>query len=430
MKKVLIITYYWPPSGGAGVQRWYKFARYLSQYGWQPVVLTVKPEDASYPAIDTSFDKDPPEDVTVHRTASREAFRIYKSIYNPDKIPSAGFASEDRAGVRQKIVRFIRGNFFIPDPRKGWNRYAYKEAVRIIAENRDIGCIITTSPPHSTQLIGLRLQKKYSIPWVADLRDPWTDIYYYRQFHMVFPANRINLRYEERVIRNAGLVTTVGPSLKALLLQKYRIEENRIAVVTNGFDEEDFKGSPSSVEKGFTITYTGTLSDQYTLDTFIEVVNEQLQDHPDLTLRFVGSVSGNQRRKLEQLPSEHVEFIGQVDHAKAIEYMLRSHALLLVIPEHSSGKVIVTGKLFEYLASRKPILGIGPPDGDAAQIISETGQGRMVDYRDKNSIKEALQNCMKRAEEQPAGPPEPSILRYSRKNLAGELARHLDRLVE
>ncbi|HNW57972.1 MAG TPA: glycosyl transferase family 1, partial [Bacteroidales bacterium] len=179
--QVLIITYYWPPSSGAGVQRWLKFSKFLPENGWDPVILTIDPEYATYPATDDSLCSEISKELKVHRTKATDYFRFYKK--DKSKIPSAGFATDGKKNLVGKILRFVRGNFFIPDPRRGWNKFAFKEACRLI-ETEGIKHIITTSPPHSTQLIGLKLKKRYpEIKWIADLRDPWTDIYYYDQFY-------------------------------------------------------------------------------------------------------------------------------------------------------------------------------------------------------------------------------------------------------
>ena len=174
MQKVLIVTYYWPPGSGAGVQRWLKFSRYLPQYGWDPFILTVDPQYAAYPAIDNSMTSEVPENLNVHKTKANDFFRYYKK--DKSRIPSSGFASDEEKGFKSLITRFIRGNFFIPDPRRGWNGYAFKKACEII-ESQKINHVITTSPPHSTQLIGLKLKRKYpAIKWIADLRDPWVSV--------------------------------------------------------------------------------------------------------------------------------------------------------------------------------------------------------------------------------------------------------------
>jgi glycosyltransferase involved in cell wall biosynthesis len=237
MPKVLIVTYYWPPGSGAGVQRWLKFSKYLPSLGWEPVILTVDPGYASYPAIDNTLEKDIPESIKVYKTKATDYFRIYKK--DKSGIPSAGFANSDESGFKAKILRFIRGNFFIPDPRKGWNKFAFRKACEII-EQEKISFVITTSPPHSTQLIGLKLKKKYpAINWIADLRDPWTDIYYYSMFYHTFLARSIDRLLEKKVLLGADRIITVGKSLKELFSGKAEGLGRKIRVITNGFDDDD-----------------------------------------------------------------------------------------------------------------------------------------------------------------------------------------------
>jgi glycosyltransferase involved in cell wall biosynthesis len=386
MNKVLIITYYWPPSGGAGVQRWFKFSKYLPEFGWDPVVLTVDPEYAAYPVTDQSFADDLPQSVKVHTTRATDYF----SIYNTDKskIPNAGFANNSDNTIRGKILRFVRGNFFLPDPRRGWNKYAIKKASELI-NAEGIKNIITTSPPHSTQLIGLKLKKKFPrVNWIADLRDPWTDIYYYHQFYPTLVSKAIDLNFEKQVLEKADKVITVGESLKKLFSSKSEGLESKTEVITNGYDEPDFKAVSVSRSPIFTITYVGTLSENYPVKGFIDAVSLFKNKYK---IRFIGSVSQVHRELIKsRIPETSLEFISYVKHSSAIEYMLGTTVLLLIIPDHPSNKSIITGKLFEYLASEKPIICIGPTEGDAAAIIAETAHGMTFSYEDSKGISEYL----------------------------------------
>ena len=210
VKKVLLITYYFPPSGGAGVQRWLKTIKYLPEFGVEPIVLTVDPNVASYPQVDTALCNEVPDFVKVYRTTTKEILSLYKRVSPQKQVPYGGFANEPNPTLLQKISRFIRGNFFLPDPRKGWNKYALAKAKEII-ETEAIETIVTTSPPHSTQLIGLELKRQYPhLKWVADLRDPWTDIYYNEDLYPTRLAKKRNLRYECSVLQNADQVITVS----------------------------------------------------------------------------------------------------------------------------------------------------------------------------------------------------------------------------
>ena len=391
--KALIITYYWPPGAGAGVQRWLKFTKYLPSFGIEPVVLTVDPEFAAYPAIDHSLIAEIPPDIKIFSTRATDYFRVYKK--NKKEIPSAGFANADKNGIKDKILRFIRGNFFIPDPRKGWNKHAFKKACEII-DNEGIKHIITTSPPHSTQLIGLRLKKQFpSIKWIADLRDPWTDIYYYDQFYHSFLSKTIDKRLENQVLLSADKIITVGESLKDLFRKKIPSVNSTIEVITNGYDDADFKDKKSTNPDKFTISYIGTLSDAYPINTFLNALRVFEEKGIDLNLRFVGSVSPNQKELiLSKAEKSSVDFIPFVDHSMAIDYMNDTTVLLLIIPDHQSNKSIITGKLFEYIATGKPVLCIGPADGDAAKIIKYTASGSTFSYDDLKGIESLFRDLI------------------------------------
>ena len=392
MKKVLIITYYWPPSGGAGVQRWLKFAKYLPEFGWQPVILTVDPQYASYPQRDESLAKEIGPDCLVYTTKSFELYNLYKFISGKKEVPYGGFANESKEGFLQKVSKFLRGNFLLPDPRKGWNKYALKKAEELIREY-DIKTVVTTSPPHSTQLIGLSLKKRLNIRWIADLRDPWTDIYYYHQFKHTALARKIDRSYERQVIEQADVIVSVSEDVKRIFAEKSRMPiAEKTVVVPNGYDEEDFKLKDLPAESRKIITYTGTISEAYDVDKLLEALvrlDERLKEQ--LLIRFVGKIPQAVEQRFRDTGLE-IELMGYVDHQKSIEYLLRSDLLLLVLPKVNNNKGILTGKFFEYLASQKPILAIGPVDGDLARIILDTNCGRIFDYSDTAGMIRYIQN--------------------------------------
>jgi glycosyltransferase involved in cell wall biosynthesis len=420
MRKVLILTYYWPPGSGAGVQRWLKFTKYLPEYNWEPVILTVDPDYATYPATDSSLSAEIPAGLKIYRTKATDFFRLYSS--DKSKIPSAGFAMDEKKGIFTWLSKFARGNFFIPDPRKGWNKYAYAKACQLI-QTLNIENIITTSPPHSTQLIGIRLKKRYPrIRWIADLRDPWTDIYYYNQFHPSFISRSLDLRYERKVLLSADSIITVGNSLRELFASKAPAIGEKIDVITNGYDPEDFRNKITKNPSVFTISYIGTLSAPYPLNGFLASLETFAKYNADFKLRFVGMVSGEQKEKiLAGVDRSKTEFIAYVNHNRAVDYLLDSTALLLIIPDHRSNKSIVSGKLFEYLAACKPIICMGPAEGDAAAIIQESGHGRTFGYNDSEGVSEYLRSLIQSPEiDDKTAPAE-----YSREMLVKKVARLL-----
>jgi glycosyltransferase involved in cell wall biosynthesis len=415
--KVLILTYYWPPSGGAGVQRWLKFAKYLPEFGWQPYILTVDPDYAAYPVTDYSLVNGLPDSVNVFTTKATNYFSIYNK--NKSGIPAAGFANNVDNSVKGKFLRFVRGNFFLPDPRRGWNSYAYKKAVSLI-ETEGIKNIITTSPPHSTQLIGMRLKKRFpAIKWIADLRDPWTEIYYYKQFYPTLISRAIDLRYEKNVLKLADNIITVGPSLKSMFAAKMNGSGIKTEIITNGYDESDFlELTPAKPEK-FTITYVGTLSDIYPAEGLLPALKTLHDNGTSFLLRFVGTISEKTKNMLQtNIPEESLEFLPYVIHDEAIKFMMNSSLLVLIIPLHPSNKSIITGKLFEYLASGIPILCLGPVDGDAAAIIKKCKAGQTFTYYDMNKISRFVSNVSKNS----GTSDKTSVMEYSRLNLAKRIA--------
>ncbi len=384
MKKVLIVTYYWPPSGGAGVQRWLRFATHLPSRGWEPVILTVDPAFAAYPLTDESLAAEVPASLRVLTTKATDWFSVYGK--NRKDIPSAGFAAGTDDSLKGKTMRFIRGNFFIPDPRKGWNRHAFREACRLI-ENEGIENLITTSPPHSTQLIGLRLRKKYpSLNWIADLRDPWTDIYYYDNFYPTCISRSIDRSFERAVLTKADRLVTVGRSLLSLFASKIPGAAVKISVIPNGFDSRYFEGDKTGTGSGtgdistipgkFIVSYVGTLSPAYPVEGLARALKLYHAENPDLVFRFAGSIAPGPGKTLrDALPPECTEFLPYLPHSEAVKLMLASSLLILIIPEHKSSATIITGKIYEYIGSGRPVLCIGPCDGDAAALTTGSGAG-------------------------------------------------------
>jgi len=384
MKKVLIITYYWPPSGGAGVQRWLKMSKYLPEFGIEPIIITVDPNYASYPQIDQSLLKEISPTIRVLKTKTREPFGLYKKLLRK-KLPSGGFSESSKKTATDKILRFLRSNFFIPDPRKGWNYYAFKEAERIIS-SEEIVAVITTSPPHSTQLVGLRLKKKYNLPWIADLRDPWTDIYYYQELYHSKLSRSIDLKWEQKVILAADKICVVSEAIKKLFADKHKVD--KICVVPNGFDEADFTGINVPESGLFSVLYVGTTSDKYEIPKFLVAFKKCLAAGlTNLRIEFTGIISSDIKRFIEEnMLWDFVKINQYKPHREAVADMLKADMLLLSIPNQKNNEGILTGKLFEYLATRNLILGIGPPAGDAASILTACNAGKMFEYTDAEGI--------------------------------------------
>lgn len=420
-KKVLIITYYWPPSGGAGVQRWLKLSKYLPEFGVEPIILTVDEEHASYPQVDASLLSDIHPDLQVRKTKSFEILNWYKKLRKTSKVPYGGFANQaENISLSEKIMRFIRGNFFIPDARKGWNKYAIKEAVKIIS-SEDIQTIITTGPPHSTHLIGLKLKRNYpQINWLADFRDPWTDIFYNDLLMQTGIAKKLNIRMERRVLEKADSIATVGENLKKILVEKSKLAiSEKIFILPNGFDPADFKSlEEKSSSNIFKIIYLGTASKDYPFQNILEAIH-LLEEKEKANIQFetIGSFDYETDLLFKKYESSFTIIKKPyISHDEVPDKLNSADLLVLMIPKTKNDKLIITGKIFEYLAVRKTILGIGPVDGDASKIVQETDAGEFFQANDIASIKGFIRENLKENTATFKG-----IEKYSRKKQAEKL---------
>lgn len=396
MRKALIITYYWPPSGGSGVQRWMYFSKYLSEFGITPIVVTVDEKKASYRYIDNTFSV-LVKDIEVHKTGTWEPLKLYSKLTSGDSqsaIP-IGFTGESKPTFFQKLSRVIRGNLFIPDSRIGWVRFAYNEAKKVIKDQK-IDVVITTGPPHSAHLVGLKLKKMFDVCWIADFRDPWTDLYYNKFLYRIGLAQKRDENLEQKVLHFADLVLTVGPSLKEHLKQKGNIHSSKIHYIYNGFDENDYKDINVTADPNFfTITHIGVLSPSQPVTALLNSIRHFIDNnHPickHLRLRIVGTVTEDIIYQIKSsIPEINLEFIGYVPKRSAIEYMLRSDLLFNSLPEMANSELLISGKLMEYIAANKPILCLGNPNGDAANLLKEFDNSIVIDRKDSAKIVEFL----------------------------------------
>ena len=425
--RLLVITYYWPPSGGAGVQRCLKFVKHLGAFGVEATVITVDPAQATYPVRDESLLAEVPAGVRVIRTATSEPFESYKKLTGR-AVPYGGFANEGKPGLMQKALRFVRSNLFIPDPRRGWNRHALAAAERLLAAGETFDAVLTSSPPHSTQLIGLALQRRHGLRWLADLRDPWTDIYYYHDLHHTPLAAWLDARYERRVLTQADAVLVTSPETKRLFLGKLPdLPAAKFHVLPNGYDESDFQRPSQPPTACLRITHTGTITELYHIDQLLLAVAACAARHPDvpLQLRFVGQVSAELRGQIGRAGLLPVtEFIDFVPHDQSVDHLLSASVLLMAIPDVPRNFGILPGKVFEYLAANKPILCVGPAGSDADNLLQECGAGQALPYADSVLMHETLEALVAQWRISPnLDLPAVSHARYSRRALAGELAR-------
>ena len=424
--RLLVITYYWPPSGGAGVQRCLKFVKHLGHFNVEPTVITVDPAQASYPVRDESLLAEVPPTVRIVHTGTTEPFESYKRLTGR-AVPYGGFANEGKPGPLQQVLRFVRGNLFIPDPRRGWNRHALAAVEKLLAAGEQFDAVLTSSPPHSTQLIGLELQRRHGLRWLADLRDPWTDIYYYKDLHHTPLASWLDARYERQVLTHADAVLVTSPETKRLFLAKNpTLPATKFHVLPNGYDESDFRQPSQPPAACLRITHTGTITELYHINRLLEAVAAGAAAHPTvpLRLRFVGQVSAQLRGQIAEAGlTDITEYLDFVPHEQSVAYLMESSVLLMAIPDVPRNLGILPGKVFEYLAAGKPILCVGPAGSDADNLLRECGAGQALPYEDAALMRQTLEALVARWQQNPnLDLPALGNARYSRRGLTGMLA--------
>lgn len=412
--KVLIITYYWPPAGGSGVQRWLKFVKYLQDFGIEPIVYTV--DNANYPKEDISLFSEIPKNITV----------LKNPIFEPTDVffwKQKGLKKDDVSNsINNGFMSFIRGNFFIPDPKIFWVNSSVKFLQKYLNEN-SVDCIISTGPPHSMHLIAKQLKKKNNIKWIADFRDPWTDLYYNNVFKQLSFAKKKNKELEKSVLENADCILIVSNSLK----NDFAKIAKKVEVITNGFDEEVLKDESVILDSKFTISYIGLLPKQSNPTVFFNVIQQLCESNStfknDVKLLFVGDISNEVKLAVQQNNlSEITEYKDYVSHKEAIAYQKKSQVLLLLIPNVQNSAGILTGKLFEYLTAKRPILALGPEKGDLNDILTHTNAGVVINHSNEAQLLTEIIRLYQQYKNGTLTVKSRNIEQYHRKNLTEKLA--------
>ena len=423
MKKLLVIVYYWPPCGGVGVQRWLRFLKYLPRHGWEPTVLTT--QNGDYPAIDESLLKDIPQELKVIRTKTPTFGGLYKKA-GESKVPYGSLEINAADSLFKKVSIWIRLNLVIPDARKIWNRFAYKAAKEELLSNR-YDAIITTGPPHSTHLIGIKLKKKFKINWIADFRDPWTQMGYLKNVKRLKITSYFDKQLENKVVKTCDAIITASQKI----ISDFNCPPDKIHLITNGFDPEDYQGiKKDKVNDNFNLNYFGTLPPE---SNPISVLKAILQLHKkeitNIKMNFWGNISEEVKEQLNKLyDSGIVKFYQHISHRKAIELMSNSSMLLLMINNVKNNEGIITAKIFEYMGSGVTILGVGPSNSEPAKILQETGSGKMFQYDEVDKIADHIEYVYKLWKQgKETGSKE--IDKYSCVNLTKELNTVLDKFV-
>ena len=413
LKNLLVITYYWPPSGGPGVQRVLKFCKYLSKYGWRPIILTV--DSGDFPVIDDSLEEQL-GDLKVYKSKSISFHKIFNIISKKNNTPTFQLSKSIDDSIFVKIARWIRLNLIIPDGRIGWYPAAVNDGINIIKKH-NIVAIFSSAPPYTSHLIAKKLSKASSVPWAADFRDPWTDRFYNYENSRFFLTEKLDKILEKSVVKSAHKCITVSNAISNYFNEKFD-------VIHNGYDEKDFFNLDfTKNNSGIIISYLGTMTKSQNPKTFFKVVSNLNSVKNEFRIELIGNIHPDIKNYIYEKGFNDFIRIGEyINHREAIQKMVDSDFLLLVIPDAEKNRGIVTGKLFEYIRSMTKVLAIGPLDCDASKIIFETNSGAFFNYNDSTGMEKFLLN--KRFDKSK------NYERYSRDNATMMLADILDDMIE
>ncbi len=419
--KVLLITYYWPPAGGSGVQRWLKFVKYLPQFGIEPVVYTVK--DPHYAITDETLLDEIPENLEVIRESIFEPGLILSGLGKNSNDTGAGFLSPNPSFI-EKQIHYVRANYFIPDAKKFWIKPSVKKLSDYL-ETHEIDVLITTGPPHSLHLIGDALKKKFGIRWLADFRDPWTHIDYFHRLPLTKRSAAKHHELESMVLRNADKVLVVGKTMK----QEFSDRNQKVFVLTNGFDDFELPDE-ISLDREFSISHIGLMNaDRNPVALWRalgELADESDDFRRDLVVKLVGKCAEDVYNGIaENGLTNQATFHGYVSHRDVLRYQQSSQVLLICVNKVPSARSVITGKVFEYMQSNRPILGIGPTDGDLAEILLETKTGQMIDFEDVKGLKKVIRHHYDKFKSGNLAVASRNVEQYHRRNLTEKLAKLL-----
>ena len=437
MKRVLIISYYWPPTGGSGVQRWVKFAKYLPSEGWQPVIYT--PENPEQLAVDESLAAEVPEAAEVVKTRIIEPYELYKKLLrrsgHSKEAVEVNPVNAQNKSLLQKAAMWVRGNLFRPDPRCLWIGPSVRFLKKYLSEH-PVDLIVSTGPPQSMHMIGLRLSRETGLPWIADFRDPWTKIFYFKHLSMTPATERWHKKMEKMVLDEASAVVAVSP----LVQQEFQaMTDTPVELITNGFDECDFSSEPCTQAYGgasqeFTITHTGLFAADGNPTVLWDVLAEKC--HADeafrklLRIKLIGKTDDQILKALKDRGlEESLINMGYQTHSIAVDQQRQASVLILPLRKEPEYRAVLPGKLFEYLASQRPILGIGQPDGAMAMIVNETGTGTVIDWNDKEGISQYIEQCWKRHLEGRLSSDGADLSRFTRRSLTRRMAGLFDKII-
>jgi len=425
-KKLLIITYYWPPAGGPGVQRWLKFVKYLPDFNIQPIVYI--PENPTYPIIDNGLQSEVSDKAIILKNKIFEPYGLasFFGRNKTKKISSGIIPNQKKQSVLEKTLLWVRGNLFIPDARFLWVKPSVNYLKKYIEEN-NIDTIVTSGPPHSLHLIGLQLKKELNIKWFADFRDPWTTIGYHKALKLSSYANNKHKALEKEVLNSADTIIVTSKTTKT---EFQAITSKPIEVITNGYDIE--KIEKQSLDEKFSLAHIGSFlserNPRILWQSLQELVSENTDFKNDFRLKLIGATSQEVLDTISEFKlNNYVQKLGYVPHQEAVEHQRKSQVLLLIEINSTATKSIIPGKLFEYMVSERPIIAIGPEGSDFAEIITATNTGFFFTYDEKEKLKALLLKYYQEYQNQNLKVHAVGLQQYSRKSLTEQLVQILNR---
>ncbi len=423
-KKLLIITYYWPPAGGPGVQRWLKFVKYLPDFNIQPIVYI--PENPTYPIIDNGLESEVSDKAIMLKNKIFEPYGL-ASFFGKNKtkkISSGIIPNQKKQSFLEKTLLWVRGNIFIPDARFLWVKPSVKYLTKYIQENH-IDTIVTSGPPHSLHLIGLQLKKDLGVKWFADFRDPWTTIGYHKALKLSSSAEKKHKALEKEVLNTADTIIVTSKTTKT---EFEAITTKPIEVITNGYDVEKVDKQP--LDEKFTLAHIGSFLSERNPSILWKALKELTSENKDFKndfqLKLIGAVSQEVLDAISEFKlNDFVLNLGYVSHQEAVEHQRKSQVLLLIEINSEDTKSIIPGKLFEYMVSERPIVAIGPEGSDFAEIITKTNTGVFFTYDEKEKLKSLLLKYYQEYQQQNLKVHAVGLQQYSRKSLTAQLSKLL-----
>ena len=421
-KKLLIITYYWPPAGGPGVQRWLKFVKYLPDFNVQPIVYI--PENPTYPIIDRGLEREVSDKAVIlkHKIFEPYGLASFFGKNKTKKISSGIIPNQKKQSFLEKTLLWVRGNIFIPDARFLWVKPSVKYLRKYLQEN-NIETVVTSGPPHSLHLIGLQLKQELGVTWLADFRDPWTTIGYHKALKLSSYAEKKHKALEHQVLNTADTIIVTSKTTKA---EFEAITSQPIAVITNGYDVEQVAKQP--LDEKFTIAHIGSFLSERNPRILWKALKELTKENQDFAadfqLKLLGAVSQEVLDTIVEFKlQDFVLNLGYVSHQDAVAHQRKSQVLLLIEIDSEDTKSIIPGKVFEYMVSERPIVAIGPEGSDFAEIITATNTGVFFTYDEKEKLKSLLLKYYQDYKANNLKVHAVGLQKYSRKSLTEQLAK-------